>query len=373
MRLYSLMLKGSVSMLTLFTITATAQESVSPAPSGKEPIRNNSEKQIIIRNNGGHEEKMTVVIDGDKITINGKPLVEYQGGDIVINKNRLGDLDRLDDLIERNIEIVVPDGSIEPGMKHFSFRVPSPHVPGPKSWNFNEDGEEIGKPRAMLGVTADKGEKGAVISGISENSAAAKVGLAKGDVITAVDGNKITDQASLASIIQTKKPGDEVLISFIREKKTKKIKVKLGEARNSGTFDITLPLNDDEFMDAVPRISEGQIFPYLPPKNFSNKGWERDLYVNDRPRLGVQIEETKDSQGVKVMDVKPDSPGEKAGLKEDDIITQVDGKEANSVKQAINAIHDARDKTSFPIKLLRNGAPLKVEVRMPRPLRKADL
>ena len=43
-------------------------------------------KEIIIREKAGKEEKMTIVVDGDKITINGKPLAEYDGENIIIRK-----------------------------------------------------------------------------------------------------------------------------------------------------------------------------------------------------------------------------------------------------------------------------------------------
>src|SRR6478735_12844862 len=39
---------------------------------------------VIIRKKGDSKEKMTIVIDGDKVTINGKPAEDYKNDDIEI-------------------------------------------------------------------------------------------------------------------------------------------------------------------------------------------------------------------------------------------------------------------------------------------------
>src|SRR6476660_3591424 len=40
------------------------------------------DENIIIRKKGSNKEKMTIVVDGDKITINGKPVEEFRGDNI---------------------------------------------------------------------------------------------------------------------------------------------------------------------------------------------------------------------------------------------------------------------------------------------------
>ena len=46
-------------------------------------------------------------------------------------------------------------------------------------------------------------------------------GLQKGDVITAIDGKKITKMAELQEYLANKRPGDKVTITYLRDKKSK--------------------------------------------------------------------------------------------------------------------------------------------------------
>jgi len=70
-------------------------------------------------------------------------------------------------------------------------------------------------------------EKGmpAVVPG----SPADKAGLEEGDIITAVNDQKIDQEHSLSYIIQKFQPGEEVELTILRDKKEMKIKLKLAE------------------------------------------------------------------------------------------------------------------------------------------------
>ena len=46
------------------------------------------QKDIIIRKKGDSKEKTTIVIDGDKVTINGKPAEDYKDDDVEIMKEQ---------------------------------------------------------------------------------------------------------------------------------------------------------------------------------------------------------------------------------------------------------------------------------------------
>ncbi len=70
--------------------------------------------------------------------------------------------------------------------------------------------------------------EGIYVSEVTEGGAAAEAGIAKGDVIVAVDGTKVTRMAELQEIIATKKPGDKVQLTYMRDKKkvTKTVTLK---------------------------------------------------------------------------------------------------------------------------------------------------
>lgn len=66
-------------------------------------------------------------------------------------------------------------------------------------------------------------------SAIIKDSPADKAGLRTGDIITAIDGEKITSNKSLSSITSHKKPGDKVELTILRGDEEKKITVELSE------------------------------------------------------------------------------------------------------------------------------------------------
>jgi len=86
---------------------------------------------------------------------------------------------------------------------------------------------------AFLGVVGTElGEAaapGAIVVDVKAGSPAATAGLAKGDRIIALDGQPITGFTELASAIRRHVPGDTVTIRYVRDNKTKDVKVKLGD------------------------------------------------------------------------------------------------------------------------------------------------
>ncbi|MFL6162024.1 MAG: trypsin-like peptidase domain-containing protein [Jatrophihabitantaceae bacterium] len=55
---------------------------------------------------------------------------------------------------------------------------------------------------------------GAAISGVIPGSGAANAGLAAGDVITSVDGNRVSDGSALSNVMRQHNPGDRITVDF---------------------------------------------------------------------------------------------------------------------------------------------------------------
>ena len=73
----------------------------------------------------------------------------------------------------------------------------------------------------------DKGEKvdlgtndGIYIAEVTEGGAGEAAGLQKGDVITNIDGKKVTKMSELQEYLNGKRPGDKVSITYLRNKKS---------------------------------------------------------------------------------------------------------------------------------------------------------
>lgn len=326
-------------------------------------------KEIIIREKAGKEEKMTIVVDGDKVTINGKPLAEYDGENIIIRK--------------KNLESLAPYARTYPRTPAMP-RIPrAPAMPfGAESFEFSFDEDDFSEaksePRARLGVVSEKDTKGAKLTEVMPESAAAKAGLKVGDVITAFDGKKVDGPESLSELVLTKKPGEESEITYLRDKKTKKMKVKLGSGsgRSAKVFRFEAP---DMEMDLAPQMRELENQFRVEGNQF--KALENELRARDmdreiarsKPKLGIRIEDTEDGKGVKVIDVATGSTAEKAGFKKDDIITHINDKKIEHTDHARGALRESGNKSTYPVTVQRNGQPFNITVKTPRELKKADL
>jgi len=83
----------------------------------------------------------------------------------------------------------------------------------------------------------DKGT-GILVSSIDKDGPADKAGLKVGDVITAVDGNRMERSQDLVSLIQDKEKGEKISIEYLRNKKkrTVEVEVEMEEGENNAAF-----------------------------------------------------------------------------------------------------------------------------------------
>lgn len=105
--------------------------------------------------------------------------------------------------------------------------------------------------RAYLGITGSDARKwidsqkaqdkevdlgvndGVYVNSVDSEGAGSAAGLAEGDVITAIDGKKVTTMAMLQEVMATKKPGDKVSITYVHNKKSKTVNVTLKNAQGN--------------------------------------------------------------------------------------------------------------------------------------------
>jgi putative serine protease PepD len=80
---------------------------------------------------------------------------------------------------------------------------------------------------AYLGVSIDSTASNALLAGVRSGTPAAKAGLQKGDVVTAMGGHTISTPDELASAVNSFKPGDSVSITYERDGQSHTVQVKL--------------------------------------------------------------------------------------------------------------------------------------------------
>jgi len=84
---------------------------------------------------------------------------------------------------------------------------------------------------AYLGVSvtaAADGTAGAQLAEVRSGTPAAEAGLQAGDVLTAVDGDAVSSAAALQSAIDARKPGDRVILDYLRDGAHRTVTVTLG-------------------------------------------------------------------------------------------------------------------------------------------------
>jgi S1-C subfamily serine protease len=73
-------------------------------------------------------------------------------------------------------------------------------------------------------------EHGAVVLNVEPGSPAAQAGLARGDIITEVDGEAVEGESDLTRLVDEHKPGDRVTLTLLRQGAEQEVQVTLGQA-----------------------------------------------------------------------------------------------------------------------------------------------
>jgi len=215
------------------------------------------------------------------------------------------------DLIGINTAIVSPTG----GNNGVGFAIPSNlarHV-------MNQLIETGKVTRAFLGVTLQpltpelaaamkvEGNHGAVVSDVTAGSPAASAGLKSGDVILSMNGKKVADWVQLKLMVGNSAPGTDAKFTLVRDGREQTVAVTLGE------------LTDQKIAGARPGSAQEQ------------EALEGVEVSELTPRFRRQLDLPAGSQGVVVTGVDPSSKAAEAGLREGDVIRQVNRKPVSSV------------------------------------------
>jgi len=189
-------------------------------------------------------------------------------------------------------------------------------------------------------------KSGVLISGVEEDGPADEAGLKDGDVIVAFNGKKVDDPDDLRDLARDTEPGDKVEIEVIRDGKTKKLTLTVGEWPDDPSW---LSLGDLHF-------DEGDIGRHI----------DKMVYAfSPKPRLGVEVTElnddlagyfkTKAGNGVLVLKVNEESVALGAGVKAGDVIVKVGDEEVSSVDELRESVEDYEEGDEFAIQVVRKG------------------
>jgi len=167
-----------------------------------------------------------------------------------------------------------------------------------------------------------KDANGAVITEVQPDSPGAKAGLKVGDVITELDGNKVTDAGQLQMEVGQKRPGSKIALEVMRDGRSLNLPVTLEELGSRDGKDKLASNNEN----GKPRWGVGIA----------------DLTSDVRQQLRAP----ENLKGAVIQRVLPGSPADEAGLQPGEVIVSVNRKETQSaadVQKALASVPQGQD------------------------------
>ena len=159
---------------------------------------------------------------------------------------------------------------------------------------------------------------GALVGEVAPNTPSQKAGLKTGDVITAVNGKKISDARELRLMIGSMAPGTKVQIQVNREGQSKTFDVQLAE--------MPAGVTQKGGPEASPEES-------AQPEKTTVFGGIAVADITDDIRTALNL--PKDIHGAVIAEVDADSPAGKAGLREGDVIQEVNKQPVKNAKDLV--------------------------------------
>jgi len=304
---------------------------------------------------------LSIVVDGDKITINGKPADKNDPRLKMMGKSPRGKNEKT---------VIIEDVTTQdqPAIEEGSDDVMDLMAPPAPPTN-----------SAFLGVMSEENEKGAKVNVVSEESPAEKAGLKPNDIINKVNDKPIDGPKSLYEVVGAFKPNDKIKITYLRDGKeltANAILAKNKAVNAPRTFMFSAP--NGQMPNNMRRgfsIRPGQNFnfemPEMPELNELD-GLDGLKNINTtKPKLGISVEDIESAEGVKIKNVTTGSPAEKAGLKTNDVIIQFDENKVTDVNDLKWNYLQEGQVLKFTIQ--RNGEKKKIDVKIPKKLKSADL
>jgi serine protease Do len=183
--------------------------------------------------------------------------------------------------------------------------------------------------------------KGVLISEVLDESPAQKAGLERGDVIVEYDGKAIDNATQLRNAVAQTAVGKKVTIKIVRDKKPRVVEVTIAEQ----------PKEIARAGDEKPRAEP-------------SSGPLADLDVHDlTPDLAARFGLGPGERGVIIVKIRPGGIAEESGLKEGDLIVEVNRQPTPSRHAYERALAKLRDGQSVLLLVKRQGRPFFVSLK----------
>jgi serine protease Do len=177
-------------------------------------------------------------------------------------------------------------------------------------------------------------QNGALVDDVYLGTPAQKAGIESGDVIVEFNGKKVIDAASLSLTVSECSPGTEVTVKVIRNGHEKNFTIKLAElpgriGKNDNNQNNGLGSSNADVLDGVTVA-------------------DLDQHVRQELKVPDSV------HGAMVTDVGPDSNSADAGLKQGDVIVEINRQPVNNAEEAVKFCTQAKG-SRILLKVWRRG------------------
>ena len=177
-------------------------------------------------------------------------------------------------------------------------------------------------------------ETGALVGDVMPGTPAEKAGIKRGAVITEVNGKTITDKRHLQLTIAQMEPGSKVTITLLRDGKEKTLTATLGELPEDATAknDSSIGERGSDDTDPLDGVEVGDL-------------------DNETRR---QMDAPREIHGAVVSRVDPDSAAYDAGLRENDVIVEINRQPVRDADEAVRLCRKGRGEAML-LRVWSNG------------------
>jgi serine protease Do len=179
---------------------------------------------------------------------------------------------------------------------------------------------------------------GALVGEVAPKTPSEKAGMKTGDVITAVNGKKISDARELRLMIGSMAPGSKAQMQVNREGQTKTFDVQLAE--------MPAGVTEEGGPEASPEES-------AQPEKTTVFGGVAVADITHDIRSALNL--PKDIQGAVIAEVDADSPAGKAGLREGDVIQEVKKQRVKNAKDLVGVSKQLKPNEKILMRVYSQG------------------
>jgi serine protease Do len=174
-----------------------------------------------------------------------------------------------------------------------------------------------------------KEKSGVVVGDVFPDSAADRAGLQRGDVVISLNRETVKDVQWFVNKIRSLEPGKEVNLEVVREGKNRRLTVKLDEIPDNEGSIVSGKSDGNDVLSKL-GISVSQLTPEL----------RRQYRIESR-------------SGLVITEIAEDSPARTAGVREGDLLLEVNGRKVTNLKELAGSVK--RSGRSVALLIERDG------------------